>query len=147
MEVPRLGVYHQNCSCRPTSQATATRDPSQACDLHHSSQQRRILNPLSKARDRTHVFTDTSRIHFCCITVGTPKILNKRRTGKCTQKKKKKKAPSFEGYSRLTVLLIRLYLLASSTLACKLHCICTCYKFIFSIKTHCPQGVPTVAQQ
>ena len=31
----------------------ATRDLSRICDLHPSSQQRRILNPLSKARDRT----------------------------------------------------------------------------------------------
>ena len=32
------------------------------CDLHHSSQQRRILNPLSKARDRTHNLTVPSQI-------------------------------------------------------------------------------------
>uniref|UniRef100_A0A8D1LHD7 RING-type E3 ubiquitin transferase n=1 Tax=Sus scrofa TaxID=9823 RepID=A0A8D1LHD7_PIG len=32
--------------------ATATRDPNQVCNLHHSSRQCRILNPLSKARDR-----------------------------------------------------------------------------------------------
>uniref|UniRef100_A0A8D0NRA1 Leucine rich repeat containing 28 n=1 Tax=Sus scrofa TaxID=9823 RepID=A0A8D0NRA1_PIG len=35
--------------------ATATRDPSHICDLHHSSPQRWILNPLSKARDRTRI--------------------------------------------------------------------------------------------
>ena len=35
-----------------------------ACDLHHSSQQRRI-NPLSKARDRTCILMDTSQIRFC----------------------------------------------------------------------------------
>ena len=29
------------------ARATATRDPSLICNLHHSSQQRRILNPLS----------------------------------------------------------------------------------------------------
>ena len=34
--------------------ATATRDPSCIRDLHHSSWQRRIINPLSKARDQTH---------------------------------------------------------------------------------------------
>ena len=37
--------------------ATAMWDPSRICDLHHSSHQHRILsrilNPLSKARDRT----------------------------------------------------------------------------------------------
>ena len=37
MEVPSLGVPH-----------TAMPDPSHICDLHHSSQQRRILNPLSE---------------------------------------------------------------------------------------------------
>ena len=31
--------------------ATAIQDPSHIYGLHHSSQQRRILNPLSKARD------------------------------------------------------------------------------------------------
>ena len=33
--------------------ATATPDLSHICDLHHSSQQRQILNPLKEARDRT----------------------------------------------------------------------------------------------
>ena len=32
----------------------ARRDPSRVCNLHHSSWQRQILNPLSKARDQTH---------------------------------------------------------------------------------------------
>ena len=40
--------------------------------LHHSSWQRWILNPLSRARDRTHVLIDTSQIHFCWATTGTP---------------------------------------------------------------------------
>ena len=31
--------------------ATATPDLSRFCDLHHSSRQRWILNPLSEARD------------------------------------------------------------------------------------------------
>ena len=44
--------------------ATATWDPSCICDLHCSSGQRRILNPLSEARDRTHVLMDTSQIRF-----------------------------------------------------------------------------------
>jgi len=35
------------------ARATATRDPSHVCNLHHSSRQHQILNPLSKARDRT----------------------------------------------------------------------------------------------
>ena len=39
--------------------ATATQDPSRLCDLHHSLWQHRILNPLSEARDQTHILTDT----------------------------------------------------------------------------------------
>ena len=42
--------------------ATATRDPSRICNPSHSSQQRRILNPLSKGRDRACVLTDVSQI-------------------------------------------------------------------------------------
>ena len=50
--------------------ATATRDPS--CDLHHIPKQCWILNPLSEGRGGTRVFMDTSRICFCCATMGTP---------------------------------------------------------------------------
>ena len=41
---------------------TAMPDLSRVCDLHHSSWQRKILNPLSEARDRTFIPMDTSRI-------------------------------------------------------------------------------------
>ena len=33
------------------ARTTATQDPSCVCNLHHSSQQCRFLNPLSKTRD------------------------------------------------------------------------------------------------
>ena len=52
MEVPRLGVKSE-LQLPAYITATATRDPSRVCNLHHSSQQRRIVNPLSKGRDRT----------------------------------------------------------------------------------------------
>ena len=39
--------------------ATATWDPSLICDLHDSSWQRPIFNPLSKARDRTCILMVT----------------------------------------------------------------------------------------
>ena len=52
MEVPRLEVKSE-LQLLAYSTATAKPDPSQVFDLHHSSWQRRILNPLSKARDRT----------------------------------------------------------------------------------------------
>ena len=44
--------------------ATATQDPNWVCDLHHSSRLRRILNPLSEARDQTCVLRDASWVHY-----------------------------------------------------------------------------------
>ena len=44
--------------------ATTIHDMSHLYHLHHSLQQRPILNPLSKARDPTHILLDTSRIRF-----------------------------------------------------------------------------------
>ena len=38
-------------------------DLSLVCNLHHSSQQHQILNPLNKARDQTHILKDTSLVH------------------------------------------------------------------------------------
>ena len=46
--------------------ATATSDLSLVCDLHHSSQQHHILNPLSEARDWAHNLMVPSWIHFPC---------------------------------------------------------------------------------
>ena len=51
---------------------TARQDPSRVCDPHHSSQQRRILNPLSEARDQTRNVMVPSRICFYGNTMGTP---------------------------------------------------------------------------
>ena len=36
--------------------ATTVQDPSCVCDLHHSSQQHQIFNPLSKARNHQNFF-------------------------------------------------------------------------------------------
>ena len=52
--------------------ATAMQDLSLVCELHHSSWQCRILDPMSEARDQTCILMDTSRIHFHCATTGTP---------------------------------------------------------------------------
>ena len=62
VEVPRLGVQLE---LKPPAyaRATTTQDPSRVCNLLHSSRQRRILNPLSKARDRTRNLIVPSRIH------------------------------------------------------------------------------------
>ena len=54
MEVPRLGVQSE-LQLQAYAAATAAWDPSRVCDLHHSSRQRQILNPLSEARDQTHI--------------------------------------------------------------------------------------------
>ena len=61
MEVHRLGVESE---LRRLAYATATEIPglSQVCDLHHSLQQRWILNPLSKAGDLTCILMDTSQV-------------------------------------------------------------------------------------
>ena len=52
--------------------ATSMPDLSQVCDLHLSSWQCQILNPLGRARDWTCILRDTSRVHFCWITMGAP---------------------------------------------------------------------------
>ena len=58
----------------PPSYATAIalQDLSRIRDLHHSSWQHRMLNPLSGARDGTHIFVATSRVCFLCAATGTP---------------------------------------------------------------------------
>ena len=63
MEVLRLGVEWELQPPACTT-ATAMQDRSRVCDLHHSSLQRWILNPLSEAGDRTCFFMDTSQIRF-----------------------------------------------------------------------------------
>ena len=46
-----------------------------AAGLHHSSQKRQILNPLSKPRDRTCILINISRVHCRCATRGRPSRL------------------------------------------------------------------------
>ena len=50
MEVPKLGV-ESDLQLLAYTTATAMPDLSQVCNLLHSSQQHRILDPLSEARD------------------------------------------------------------------------------------------------
>ena len=61
MEVSRLGVKSELQLSAYTT-ATAMPDPSCVFDLHHSSRQHRILDPLSEARDRTCNLMVPSRI-------------------------------------------------------------------------------------
>ena len=80
MEVPRLGVESE---------------------LHHSSQQPWILNPLSKARDQTRILMDISLIHYHGATTETPRnlISNKDNTASSTSPSPpKKKKTSFIYY-------------------------------------------------
>ena len=51
MEGPRLGAKSE-LQLPAYTTAIAMPDLSRVCDIHHSSQQHRILNPLSKARDQ-----------------------------------------------------------------------------------------------
>ena len=60
MGVPRPGVKSE-LQLPAYTTAPATWDPSHICNLHHSSRQRLILNPLREARDRTHILMDPSR--------------------------------------------------------------------------------------
>ena len=70
MEVPRLGVKLE-LQLPAYATATTTPDPSCVCDLHYSSQQYQILDPLSEARDWTHVLMDTSRVCYHRASSGT----------------------------------------------------------------------------
>ena len=71
-EVPRLGVELELQGPAYTT-ARATPGPSHVCDLHHSSGQHPILNPLNEARDQTHNLMVPSRICFLGSTTETPK--------------------------------------------------------------------------
>ena len=59
MVVPRLGVESE-LQLQVYATATVMQDLSLTCDLHHSTGHYWILNLLSKARDGTCVFMDTS---------------------------------------------------------------------------------------
>ena len=62
-EVPRIGVKLE-LQLPAYTTVTAMQDLSCVCDLHHSSQQCGIPNPLSKARDRTPILMATSWDHY-----------------------------------------------------------------------------------
>ena len=52
--------------------ATAMRDPGYLRDLHHSSRQCQIFNPVSKARDWTCIFMDTNQVCYSWATMWAP---------------------------------------------------------------------------
>ena len=73
MEVPRLRVKSERQLPACTT-ATARWDLSHVCDLHQSSWQRRILDTLSKARDRTSILAVAGWVQFLCATMGAPHV-------------------------------------------------------------------------
>ena len=71
MEVPRLGVESELQLLSYTT-VIAMQDRRHICNLHHSSQQCQIPDPLSEARDWTHILMDTSQICFHWAMMGIP---------------------------------------------------------------------------
>ena len=61
MKVRRLGVELE-LQLMAYATATATQNPSHVWDLHLSSRQRQILNPLSKVWNQTYILMDTSQV-------------------------------------------------------------------------------------
>jgi len=71
MESPRLGVESELQLLAYTT-ATATQHPSHICDLHHSSWQHQILNPLRKARDGTRNLMKNKHKYLYSAPYGCP---------------------------------------------------------------------------
>ena len=71
MEVLRLGVELE-LQLPAYAMATATPDLSHVFKLHHRSWQCCTLNPLSEARDGTHILMDTSWACYFWALKGTP---------------------------------------------------------------------------
>ena len=71
VEVPRRGVKLE-LQLPAYTTPTAIQDPSRLCDLHYSSQQCWIHNPLTEAREQTHVLMDTSWVHCYWAMMATP---------------------------------------------------------------------------
>ena len=74
MDNPKLGVQLE-LQLPAYATAIAPPDPSCICNLHHGSQQRWILNLLSKASDGTCNLMVPSRICFCYAKMGTPAVV------------------------------------------------------------------------
>ena len=82
-----------------------------SCNLCQNSWQCWILNPLSKARNWTCVFTDTSQIHFHWATTGTPSsflilIPNKFLSSKSNNQRHRNWTIKFESKSQWQMLTL-----------------------------------------
>ena len=69
MEIPRLGIEPE---LQLPACATALPDLSHICDLHHSSWQCQLLNPLNEARGQTQILMDTGLVRFHWAITRTP---------------------------------------------------------------------------
>ena len=76
MAIPRLGIWLE-LQLLVCAAATAMLDLRYVSDLHHSSWQHRILNPLNEARDWPFILMDTSQVCYYWATRGTPHWLFK----------------------------------------------------------------------
>ena len=74
MEVPKLGVESELQSPAYAT-ASAKPDPSHVCNLHHSSWQCQILNPLSEARDEPLSSWIPAGFVNCCAMTRTLRYL------------------------------------------------------------------------
>ena len=74
MQFPRLGVESE-LQLPDYATAIATQDSSHICNLHHSSQQCRIPNPVSKVRELICIPMDICWVCHHWATTGTPGIL------------------------------------------------------------------------
>ena len=86
--------------------STATWDLSCICNLHHSSEQLQILNPMRKARDWTWVLMDTSWVRYLWATMGTPRTTIETITPKCIFK-------VWERKSAVVICLLTVHWIAS----------------------------------
>ena len=64
MEISKLG-FELELQLPAYTPATAAQDWSLICNLRHSLQQHQILNPLSEARDQTHVLARCITAESC----------------------------------------------------------------------------------
>ena len=69
-----LGLHSRHMEHLVYTTATATPDLSCICNLHHSSPQHQIPNPLSQAWAPTCILMDTNQVHYCWATMGTPDV-------------------------------------------------------------------------
>ena len=63
MEVPRLGVELE-LLLPVYATATATPEPNVSVTYPTAHDNARSFNPLSEARDQTHILMDTSQVHY-----------------------------------------------------------------------------------